>query len=519
MSKWSSFIQGYGLGTRMADDFERANQKREIQDIANQQPVTGEGFTADQGAQLEAAAQSGQYDIAYDEGKKGYTVTPKAGGETGVIAQQGVTDFMGQRTAGTMTPSQVNNARTMAMAGVLSKHGDPAGALRLRAAAGELEAMDRKRADDEELRRVMSQGLPGMPAGTITTQTTGVPVQAHALARAASQAGASMPQTGRAGAAQPGGQFDLNAYLKNVAPRTLETLVKQGKLDEAKRFQEFVNTAEGQDYASAWVDGMRRYAIGDHAGALNAFEDLYNRQLYNDGRTVKLTPQDGGKNYRMEIFDQDGNSLMAGVKPAETIANQAALFLEPSRAVEFHAKEAAARQREAATTERQFQVEDLRQRGREYAEDRRDDRLAQRLSAQSANLDRRLEAQQGRGGLTAAQQRGNFEIDAAREYVSGLDPAEIRRRTAKTTDTGRENPNFDPALAKATSLAARRKIGDDADFDNRSNRPQAAPSIDRQDVAKRFRADRAMNSYRLGKDTANGVEVMDGTGKVIGHYR
>jgi hypothetical protein len=111
---FEGFNQGYGTVSKVLQD-------SELRKIASEQPTTSEGFTAEQGDQLRAAAESGQYDIAYDEGKKGYTVTPKAGGETGVIAQQGVTDFMGQRTAGTMTPSQVNNAKTMAMAGVLKK--------------------------------------------------------------------------------------------------------------------------------------------------------------------------------------------------------------------------------------------------------------------------------------------------------------------------------------------------------------------------------------------------------------
>lgn len=111
---FEGFNQGYGTVSKVLQD-------AELRKIANEQPTTSEGFTAEQGDQLRAAAESGQYDIAYDEGKKGYTVTPKAGGETGVIAQQGVTDFMGQRTAGTMTPSQANNAKTMAMAGVLKK--------------------------------------------------------------------------------------------------------------------------------------------------------------------------------------------------------------------------------------------------------------------------------------------------------------------------------------------------------------------------------------------------------------
>lgn len=111
---FEGFNQGYGTVSKVLQD-------SEMRKIASEQPTTSEGFTAEQGDQLRAAAESGQYDIAYDESKKGYTVTPKAGGEAGVIAQQGVTDFMGQRTPGTMTPSQVNNAKTMAMAGVLKK--------------------------------------------------------------------------------------------------------------------------------------------------------------------------------------------------------------------------------------------------------------------------------------------------------------------------------------------------------------------------------------------------------------
>ena len=84
---FEGFNQGYGTVSKVLQD-------AEMRKIASEQPTTSEGFTAEQGDQLRAAAESGQYDIAYDEGKKGYTVTPKAGGETGVIAQQGITDFI-----------------------------------------------------------------------------------------------------------------------------------------------------------------------------------------------------------------------------------------------------------------------------------------------------------------------------------------------------------------------------------------------------------------------------------------
>lgn len=129
--------------------------------------------------------------------------------------------------------------------------------------------------------------------------------------------------------------------------------------------------------------------------------------------------------------------------------------------------------------------------------------------------------------LTASQQRSNLEIDDAREQVAGLTPAEIRSRTAKTTDTGRENPDYDPSLARAASLANRRKLGNDPHFDMRRTesapqtpaQPAPGQGVDRQEVAKRFRSDPKMNVYRLGKDTPQGTEVLTGTGQIVGHYR
>lgn len=83
-------------------------------------------------------------------------------------------------------------------------------------------------------------------------------------------------------------------------------------------------------------------------------------------------------------------------------------------------------------------------------------------------------------GLTLPQQRGNAEIDAARETVAGLTPEDIRYRTAKTLDYGKANSDYDPTLARSVSLAGRRKIGTDQTFDNRSKSlvtPTDAPAL------------------------------------------
>lgn len=120
------WADGFRSGTNMArswiDTYNAAKQREELAAVADAKPEASQGFTPDQGDQLRAAGDSGQYDIAYDEGKGGYTVTPKADpSQVGVVAQQGVTDFLGNRTAGDMAPEQVDAARQRAMAGVVMK--------------------------------------------------------------------------------------------------------------------------------------------------------------------------------------------------------------------------------------------------------------------------------------------------------------------------------------------------------------------------------------------------------------
>ena len=70
------------------------------------------------------------------------------------------------------------------------------------------------------------------------------------------------------------------------------------------------------------------------------------------------------------------------------------------------------------------------------------------------------------GDTTPAQQANNAEIDAARATLDrmGLDKAEIMRRTQKATNTGRENPDYDPGLERLVRTATQRKVGSDPYF-------------------------------------------------------
>lgn len=137
-----SFADGMRMGMQIWDSAEEAKRLKKIEDraeqqrlelekIGNAQPEQSQGFTPDQGDQVRAAAESGQYDVGYDEASKSYTINPKADpSQTGRIGMQGVTDFNGQRTAGAMSESQVANSRQRAMAGVVMKS-DPVQGMRM----------------------------------------------------------------------------------------------------------------------------------------------------------------------------------------------------------------------------------------------------------------------------------------------------------------------------------------------------------------------------------------------------
>lgn len=360
-----------------------------------------------------------------------------------------------------------------------------------------------KMSDDDELRQALTAGQP-QPGGSSAADGA-----ATATDGTAADGAATSPTT----LAKPGQttSSDLDGYLKNVAPKAIATLLQQGKITDAKNFSDFVNSQNGQAYAAQWMQGVRKHAIGDNVGALKDFQKLYNDQMYNDGHTMTLTPLADGKTYQADQFDPNGKKIWSNTGTVDDLAAQGALALEPSKAVEFMAKQQASTAQNAALLERQQQRDDFNFKRDGVRQDRSDARLQMTLDAQAKRAE-------GTGGLTLAQQRDNAEIDSARKTVSGLSADEIRSRTAKTTDTGRDNPSYDPQLSRAVTLANRRKVGADDSFDG-SQTQQSTQNAGRADIAKRFRSDNKMLSYRLGNDTPGGVEVLDKTGKVVGHYR
>ena len=373
----------------------------------------------------------------------------------------------------------------------------------------------RELSDQDAIRGAMSRGVPDRNAPTMTAGATDLADVASFGGGGALPRSAAPAEDARLGAVQQGikkpaadaGDF-LPQYLERIAPRVQAEYLRQGKVVEAKAFQDLMDSQEGKVYTKNWTNAVRKIEMGDLDGAVPDLAKIYTS--YPDGRRAQATKLDGGR-YQIDMVDEaTGKTVNTITLESGALVRKAAMALRPEKLAEFLAAQEGKRTAEAASLDKAVELENLRQQGQDTRDDRRDDRLAKRLGADAAR-------RAGGGSITPAQQRSNAEIDAAREAVAGLSPQDIMRRTAKATNTGRENPDYDPGLARQAALANRRKVGDDDMFDQPKPKP-AAPAFDRADVAKRFRSDPAMNNRTMGKETQHGIEVLQ-NGKLIGYFQ
>lgn len=353
---------------------------------------------------------------------------------------------------------------------------------------------------------------------TLTPQTEQpTPVQT-VVARGASAA--VTPKT----PATTDAQDDFSVYVDRIAPRAMKTLVSQGRFHEAKAFNDFLETSQGQSYTRAWGGAMRKVSAGDFDGAVPQLEKLYSS--VPDGKRAKATSLGDGR-YRIDMLDEKtGDTLSSREMSAGDLSRQAIMALDPAKMAQLFVHNASDREKETAVLDRQLKLESLRQQGQDARDDRREERLQMRLDAQGRALERRLAAGGGGGGLTASQQRTNDSIIAARKQVTGMSQEEALRRTQPTTATGRENPDYDPALARTLKQAQSRLYGDDPEHDAFTSQRQSA--VKQGDAARgqtplqaaqaAISADPKMKGYTLGDQTPIGFEVLDANGRVIGHY-
>lgn len=234
---------------------------------------------------------------------------------------------------------------------------------------------------------------------------------------------------------------------------------------------------------AANAERAQRWAIDDLSGRMNSAGTRDERAAYGQALNQTIA---GQNRLALEATRQQGDLNQRGIAAGIEKAKQAGI---DQRAAERNQIQTRAQDMTASTA-------------------------AERIASQERIAEQRKDAGMR---LTLPQVRSNSEIDAARQRVAGLSPEEIKQKTANYTATGRENPNFDQTLAKAVSLANRRKYGADDHFDQREQTQQPAGTDG--DVVTRFKADRGMLGHKTGQMTDQGLEVFDASGRLIGHYQ
>ena len=328
---FDGFNQGYTTVGRVLQD-------RELRRIATEAPIESQGYTEDQGNQLRAAADRGdKIDIRYKDDGQGnqvfdrYVVMPGgAEGQAGTsgpleVAMQKVTDFMGERRAGRMTEAQLDRARTMAQAGVLSRFGNPLEAQRLRQQVGQSEQLERQGVlTDLQIGRAQREEETQAKLGEVNDAVAAYMRNRIRLG----EDGQPMPLTD-------------DDFVMAGKQRVFE-LANRGLFDQAlaaaRESMEHATRkiqAETAERQVAVRDAVARIAQGDFAAAMAAFN-----RFVPDGNIIQNVTQNRDGSFTLErISGVDGAKLPPGkvesldrlVAAVQSIADPNALVQQVER--------------------------------------------------------------------------------------------------------------------------------------------------------------------------------------------
>lgn len=149
MSFAKRFQDGAAAAKGLIDTYESAQRKRDIGQVMDAKPEDAYGFNQAEVGQVQAAVDSGQYDVGYDDVRKGYTVAAKSDpSQVGFVGQAPMTRFLGRDHQGALTPEQINAARYGALADIETKT-DPVRGLQMRREITN-QAREDKRFGDEQ---------------------------------------------------------------------------------------------------------------------------------------------------------------------------------------------------------------------------------------------------------------------------------------------------------------------------------------------------------------------------------
>jgi hypothetical protein len=330
LSQIASLLDGFNAGY---DTVSRIARDRDLREVATAKPTTDTGFTQADGDQLRAAAESGQYDVAWDAERGQYTVAPKAAPDmVGNVTQKERTQFLGQTYDQPLDDAGVSRARSLAMAGVLEKHGDPTAGVRMR---------DTIRQGD-----IAEEGLK-LQRKRAAREDEAAPLQLSALQRGERQAQQQEDDTtlmrnldtevgdwfkGRL--AGPDGTARAAKIEDHLAASQYRAakLVEAGKVDAAGKVMADYNaqafTKINLETAQR-NDALVRTAAAFSAGDMGAVKDFYNTYVPDGAKVVDV--KRGPKGEIVIARESDDGRPMAPVTMQDTGQMLAALnsFKDP----------------------------------------------------------------------------------------------------------------------------------------------------------------------------------------------
>lgn len=371
MSFGAQFLAGQKFAQGLIDTYRDAQQRRELGEISKAQPVNADFLSDDASAKVQAAAADPTQQIGYDVGARAYMATPKLGEDEMGPAQPKqiatavpMTELLGKRTPGTMTPDQVSNAKFKAMADVVGKS-DPIQGMRLQREVkqGERddkrwEREDRKATEEEEFQKgqqaEFAQTIYGKRMGDYAKQ-----VQAYEQYQAQIKGGAD-PAT--LGAPPPMPTRPAYSVAESLADngRLLAFKAAKGKADPAEilQYAERLQKVSDEGYGKAL-----KLAQG---GA--PLEKVI--EQFNQTGSVKLDPAavvsdqmvpgaDGVPARVIKVRDASGNvqtinalSELDAIGQAENYFNR----FDKNRTFDLNERKTAVAERQAATSERKLDM-------------------------------------------------------------------------------------------------------------------------------------------------------------------
>ena len=318
----AAFFDGFNEGYNTVG---KVLQDADLRNIANATVQTDTGFTPQQGADLEAAAASGQYDVNYDQAKGGYTVTPKAGGETGVVSPGQRYSFMGVLQDKEFTQPQQDRMRMAGMADVLA-YGDPVKAMQLRLMANQSDMQEvQKRAAEQQIDLAGKQEERAQAAHQIGMQRDKL-----SLDKAKEEAA----RTERIKAFHTA-VLDLRKQGQNPNIQQMRKIAADNGLDDGDLFTiatQFTGLNKAQTEEES-ASRLRGFDDAFQKGGLDGVRKLYDDSaLFDNGRKMEIKRDK--KSGTVTILD-GGNPIFTGKGDTEAAAFMRRQLTDPVGAVSF----------------------------------------------------------------------------------------------------------------------------------------------------------------------------------------